>query len=300
MRPAFIDIINIKETALLLPLIKSLPEILPFLLPEDLSEKKAFTGKLFKRLLEIWSESKNLSWKLLAEFVTVVPALHNFFAEHKFFEHFAEELSSIIRSANFQLKRQAAHSFCLLLRQNESYKKREKYLIDLLSLKSSSSYYERVGFLEYCSALIDHYSMLFIRNHDVVLKMLGLADDGVSGMRLRLARACVEAAGKVQEDLQRTIAKKVEEMRSDENKDVKCEAEKAAAAIADIISDSELQAKIMKSDLIKEQEENFLMEKVRRSTTHRSRRKRRRRRGASNCSQANWERQARRRTRPLV
>eukprot|EP00826_Nyctotherus_ovalis_P023536 TRINITY_DN1808_c0_g1_i11.p2 TRINITY_DN1808_c0_g1~~TRINITY_DN1808_c0_g1_i11.p2 ORF type:complete len:111 (+),score=35.73 TRINITY_DN1808_c0_g1_i11:1946-2278(+) len=105
--------------------------------------------------------------------------------------------------------------------------------------------------------------MLFIRNHDVVLKMLGLAGDGVSGMRLRLVRVCVEAAGKVQEDLQRTIAKKVEEMRGDENKDVKFEAEKAAAAIVEIISNSELQTKIMKRDLIKEQEENFLIEKVR-------------------------------------
>jgi hypothetical protein len=262
MRSAFTEIFNIKETSLLLPLIKSLAEVFPLLVPEDLSENKAFTTKTFKRVVEIWNESKTLPWKFLTELIRVIPNIQRFFKEHKFFEYFLEELSSIIKSGNFQLKREASYAFCKLLRQNESYRKREKYLIDMLGLKTSVSYYERVGFLEFCKALVDCYSLAFIRNHDVVAKVLALVNDKVSSMRLRIIKASIELTTKLQEDLQRVVERKLVEMCNDSNKDVKFEAQEAVTKINIIINDTHLQLEIAKKDLIKEQEENLLLEKV--------------------------------------
>lgn len=262
MRPVFLEIINIKETIFLLPLIKSLPEILPFILPEESSDDKTLTGNIFKRLTDLWNEYKNLPWKSLTEFMRVIPGLYKFFKEQKFFEYFIEELSLIIRTGNFKVKEEACGAYCKLLRQNESYKKREKYLADILNLKNSQSYYERIGFLEFCKALVDSYSLIFIRNHDILGRMFMLTDDKISGLRLRTIRGCVEVASKVPEDLQRMLTKRVSEPYSDSNVDVKYEAEKAVKAINDMIGNEEQQMNIAKQDIIKEQEENYLLEKV--------------------------------------
>jgi len=262
MRSTFTEIINIKETSLLLPLIKSLPEVLSLLVPEKLLEDKVFTIKTFKRIVEIWNKSKTLSWRFLTELIRIIPNIQKFFKEQNFFEYFLEELSSIIKTGNFQLKREASYAFFKLLRQNEGYRRREKYFIDMFSLRTSVSYYERVGFLELCKVLIDCYSLEFVRNNDIVSKVLTLADDKISAMRLRTVRACTNICTQLQEDLQKIIKKKVAEMCNDLNTDVKSEARKAIIIINKIIDDKQIQVEIARKNLVKEQEENLLLEKV--------------------------------------
>jgi len=191
-----------------------------------LSVNDEFVEELWKSLCCFWNRLKGSSWRCMVEFIRVIPLIKKTFAKQKFSEYFLEELLDVVKTGNMQIKSNAAHVFCLLLRQDDVYKKIDSYLVKIRKLKCSS-YYERVGFLELIQAFTYHFSHKFLRDKEIILDVIELANNKISVLRIRVIRVINNIINHIKGDQQQLLQKKLHELSNSINKDVAYEANKA-------------------------------------------------------------------------
>eukprot|EP00826_Nyctotherus_ovalis_P015204 TRINITY_DN14301_c0_g1_i1.p1 TRINITY_DN14301_c0_g1~~TRINITY_DN14301_c0_g1_i1.p1 ORF type:complete len:357 (-),score=76.01 TRINITY_DN14301_c0_g1_i1:63-1133(-) len=224
MRPAFFEALKAKSLQRLLPLVQAFDKVIPQMLSVD----DSFVEKLWKSICCFWERAKKL-WRCTVEFIRAIPPIRKIFAKQGFSEYFLEELLNITREGNMQVKSNAAHAFCLLLRQEKVYKNIDQYLTGVKRLKNSSSYYERVAFLEFAEAFTYHFSQKFLREKGILTDILSLTSDKVSTLRIRSIRVIARIITNVIE--QKLLQKQLAELSKDTNKDVVDEATKALVTL---------------------------------------------------------------------
>eukprot|EP00826_Nyctotherus_ovalis_P057068 TRINITY_DN7795_c0_g3_i4.p1 TRINITY_DN7795_c0_g3~~TRINITY_DN7795_c0_g3_i4.p1 ORF type:complete len:227 (-),score=73.60 TRINITY_DN7795_c0_g3_i4:389-1069(-) len=191
-----------------------------------------------------------------------MPPLQPMFCIYTFNEYFLDQLIDFIGEGNQQVKVEAAWAFCQFLRGNQSHKKRESILATVTKLKNSKSYYERLGFLEFATAAANNFSTNFLKTQGILDGVIKLGGDKALTMRIRVARRIIQVACKVKKDVQSSLLEVVNALRKDPNKDVKEEAAKTLKELEKIMGDEERQKEIEAQDLIKETDENLIMETV--------------------------------------
>ena len=263
MRSAFWQILHIKNVDYTLPLLKSLSNIIPDIFPDGLREDQRNSIKLSKSLRISWQDYKVCSWRHLIEFIKAIPIVNIELFDDELYEYFLDEFILLVKTGNYQVKSEAARGCCRLLRLPSIYKKSDFFLRNISILKNSASYYERLEFLEFGKAMTEYYSDYFIKSRNVVYKMLELANDKISTMRIRLIKILIDISPRLKEDLQVTIEETLKILANDSNSDVKLEAEKSISMLPSIIEESKLKKKeFMKNDMKKESIENDLIDMV--------------------------------------
>lgn len=198
----------------------------------------------------------------MVEFMRKLPSIRTIFVGCKFSEYFLDELLDVIKCGNLQVKSNASHAFCLLLRQEDIYKKRDQYLTDIRKLKDSESYYERVSFLIFSEALTFHFSQQFLKTQKIITAIADLSNDKISNMRIRVVNTIMNIALYLKEDLLKVLINTITTLCNDTNKDVREKAKKAAKVFANL-NDMANREERNKTDSEREEEEKCLLGIVR-------------------------------------
>ena len=254
LRPAFFEALNIKDQNKLLDLICSFDKVIPQMLSVD----DVFVEELWESLKVLWERLKRSSWRCMTAFMKTVTSLKKVFAKCKFEDYLINEFIAIIRNGHNQSKSSASHALCIMLRQENIYKKMDAYLSELLKLKNSKSCLERTGYIEFAKASIYHFSQRFLNEQNIIKELSDFTNDKIPIMRIRLIKASVLIIDKLKEDLQKILTDNISLLCNDSSNDVKSEAKKAIKYFRSI-DNSKTNEELDKKNIMLENEEDKLL-----------------------------------------
>ncbi len=234
IRPAFETLLaKVSTVPLSIKLFESLSQVIPVFITgrngsgaEEQKSRDADENLLrtiSEKLKTVWTESKKGSWKNVYSMLGIVPLVNQYFPTHDYNEHFLDESFVVLRTGNLQTKNMAAEALCKFLAENQYSGKRNSIIGRVMALAQSPSYYERISYLDFCEAATKSFSTGFLKDKGIISAFVKLAGDKVSNLRIRWLGAAKNliTVGGVNEEQQKELVGKINELKTDKNKDVK-------------------------------------------------------------------------------
>jgi hypothetical protein len=159
---------------------------------EDEEEKKqaqttteAYKSQVLNLFKEKFKSYKTSKWRNLSILLEVLPSCQDIFSLAECNEYFSLEIFDVLKYGNKEIQKTASHCLCSLLLKNYHLQTRKEVLGKILNLSQSPLFSDKIAYLSFVEAAVDHYSTKFLTEEGFIDKYISMAEDKVTNIKIR-------------------------------------------------------------------------------------------------------------------
>lgn len=149
---------------------------------------ETYKSELINFIKEKFMAYKTLKWRNLATLFEIISSIQYLYPISECNEHFSQEIVLILKAGNKEIQKHASHCLCNLIMKNYHTSSRKEILNKILTLANSLFSVERLAFLSFAEAAVDHFSTKFLNENGIIENFIGLGNDKTSTVKIRYSK----------------------------------------------------------------------------------------------------------------